>query len=480
MSTAGEHRQGAATPGNSTVGSEQRPLRVAVVGSGPSGFFTAQALLKSDVSVHIDIFERLPTPYGLVRTGVAPDHQKIKSVSKVFERIAANDACHFWGNVTIGEDIKVDELRRHYDAIVFAQGAQTDRHLNIPGEDLPGSYTATEFVAWYNGHPDYVDHHFDLSSETVAVIGQGNVAVDVCRILAKTPEELRATDIARHALEQLAESRVKTIYMIGRRGPVQAKFTHIELDELDNLADAEPIVDRAELELEPASWDDLKRNSGAEVERVYESLKSIAYEEHPPRARQIRIVFRRKPLRIVGEDRVQGLEIEHTRLVSEGTRVRAEGTGETDIIPCGIVFRSVGYLGVPLPGVPFDEENGVIPNQSGRVLDKGDVLPGVYTAGWIKRGPTGVIGTNRADAKETVEALLEDLPSLPPCPEPDSTPIVKRLEALGRQIVGFEDWTRIDQEEMRRGKDAGKIREKIVNVIDMLHVVEEIKMEPNA
>lgn len=479
MSTAGEHEQGTATSSNNTLGSEQRPLRVAIVGSGPSGFFTAQALLKAGISVHVDIFERLPTPYGLVRTGVAPDHQKIKSVSKVFERIAANDACHFWGNVTIGEDIAVDELRRHYDAVVFAQGAQTDRRLNIPGEDLPGSYTATEFVAWYNGHPDYVDRQFDLSSETVAVIGQGNVAVDVCRILAKTPDELKTTDIAAHALEQLAESRVKTIYMIGRRGPVQAKFTHLELLELDDLADAEPIVDRAELELEPASWDDLKRNSGAEVERVYESLKRIAYEEHPPRARQIHIVFRRKPLRIVGGEHVEGLEIERTRLVSEGTRVRAEGTGETEVIPCGIVFRSVGYLGVPLPGVPFDEENGVIPNRSGRVLENGAVLPGVYTAGWIKRGPTGIIGTNRADAKETVEALLEDLPSLTPCAEPDSTQVARHFEYTGRRIVSFDDWTRIDREEMRRGEEASKIREKFVNVMDMLHLIEKTKMEPS-
>jgi ferredoxin/flavodoxin---NADP+ reductase len=472
--------QDAGSNGQAPLGSAARPLRVAVVGSGPSGFFSAQALFKAGIEVRVDLFERLPTPYGLVRLGVAPDHQKIKSVSKVFERIAAHEHFRYWGHVDIGRDLSVEELRRHYDAVLFAQGAATDRRLGIPGEDLPGSHTATAFVAWYNGHPDYADLAFDLSHETVAVIGQGNVAVDVCRILAKTPDELRGTDIAGYALEQLAESKVRTIYMIGRRGPVQAKFTHIELLELDDLADARLTVDPAELELEPASWEDLKRHTGSEVERVYEALKRVAYEDHAPRSREVRIVFRRKPVRIVGDGRVEGIELERSRLVADGSRVRAEGTGEQYVLPCGLVFRSVGYQGVPMSGLPFDDANGVIPNNRGRILDGGAALPGLYTAGWIKRGATGVIGTNRADAKETVDALLEDVSALPPCPEPDSEAVHRLLEARNVQVFGFAEWARLDREETALGEKSGKIREKFVRVSDMLHAASSAKMEPQS
>jgi ferredoxin--NADP+ reductase len=446
----------------------ERPLRVAVIGSGPSGFYAAEALAKSGREVSVDIFDSLPCPFGLVRYGVAPDHQKIKSVTKVFDRIAARPNVRFLGNVTLGVDIQIEELRRFYDAVVLANGAQSDRRLNIPGEDLPGSHTATEFVAWYNGHPDYADRQFDLSQEAAVVIGQGNVAVDVCRVLAKTADELRETDIACHALDALAQSRVRRIYMVGRRGPVQAKFTQLEIKELGALPSCTALIDPAELELNEDSRADLAHPDNANASRIFPVLQEIGRHTPSPAMRNLHIVFRRSPTRILGGGRVESIQFEKNRLEGPPTKVRAIPTGQFEGISCGLVFRSVGYRGVPLPGIPFDTESGAVPNMDGRVTDRGEIVPGLYATGWIKRGPTGVIGTNKPDSLQTVELLIADIGGLTPCESPGEDTVLDFLNARGVRVVSFEDWLRIDALETERGMAAGRIREKIVRRADLL------------
>lgn len=452
----------------SELGTVDRPLRVAIVGSGPSGFYAAESLVKSDLDVYVDIFERLPCPYGLVRLGVAPDHQKIKNVIKVFERIAGRSNVTFLGNVAVGQDITVDELQRFYDAIIFCSGAQTDRSLNIPGEDLSGSHTATEFVAWYNGHPDYQDRVFDLHHESAVVIGQGNVAVDVCRILAKTPDELKETDIAQHALEVLAESRIRDIYMIGRRGPVQAKFTQLEIKELGELEACTPVVDPKELELEPGSEAELNDPGNKLAPKTFPILEQFAKNDPTASGRRLHIVFRKSPVALHGTNHLESVELERNRLEGEPFRMKAVGTGETQTLPCGIFFRSVGYRGVAIPALPFDEARGVVPNVQGRVEEAGVMVPGLYVAGWIKRGPTGIIGTNKADSHETVAALLEDLPQLAPCETPSADAVFKLLQSRDVRVVSFADWQKIDAAEIERGKPAGKPREKFTSVQEML------------
>src|SRR5437764_4991449 len=369
-----------------------QPLRVAVVGSGPAGFYAAGALLGADIPVEVDMIERLPTPWGLVRLGVAPDHPKIKSVSRAFEKIAARDGFRFLGNVEVGRDVQHDELLQLYDAVVYAVGAQTDRRMGIPGEDLPGSWPATEFVAWYNGHPDFQQLEFDLSHERAVVIGNGNVAVDVARMLALTAEELEPTDTTDAAIEAIANSGIKEIVMIGRRGPAQAAFTTPELQELGELAGADVIVDAAELEgAEPKDTN---------AERNLEVLREFAARQPTGKPKRPVLRFVRSPVALAGEERVETVELVRNTLDDE---LRAVPTDEHETLPAGIVFRSVGYRGVELPGVPFDERSGTVRNDRGRVED------GVYVTGWIKRGPSGVIGTNKKDASETVELLLEDL-----------------------------------------------------------------------
>src|SRR5581483_3550616 len=363
-----------------------------------------------DPRVEVDMIERLPTPWGLVRLGVAPDHPELKAASRTFEKIAALEGFRFLGNVEVGRDVGHEELTRLYDAVVYAVGAQTDRRLGIPGEDLPGSWAATEFVAWYNGHPDYQHLRFDLQTERAVVIGNGNVAVDVARMLARTGEELLPTDVTDQAREAIAASGLREIVMLGRRGPAQAAFTPPELKELGELAGADVVVASAELELDPASEAALEADR-ARARRNVDILRAFA--AHAPRGKPKRLVLRfcLSPVRILGEGKVEAIEVVRNRLVvSDDGQIRAVATGELEVIACGLVFRSVGYRGVPLPGLPFDDERGVIPNAGGRVLDgNGRPLPRTYCAGWIKRGPSGVIGTNKKDAAETVEALLEDV-----------------------------------------------------------------------
>lgn len=456
----------------SVLGSQDNPLRVAVVGSGPSGFYAAESLLQSDKKVTVDMFERLPAPYGLVRYGVAPDHLKIKNVIKIYERIAEKPGFFFWGNVNVGRDIGIPELKNFYDAILLSCGASSDRKLGITGEDLPGSYTATEFVAWYNGHPDYRDRKFDFSGKVAVVIGQGNVAADVCRILCKTPEELKNTDIASYALEALAQSNVQEIHMIGRRGPAQAAFTPVEIREFGELADCDPVVSPAELELNPASRTELETVKELTRKKNIEILQKFASLDASQKRKKFFVRFLRSPVEIKGGGRVERIVLEKNRLEGEPGRQKAKGTGEKEEMACGLLFRSVGYHGVPTPGVPFDERAGVIPNQEGRVTESGQVVPGLYAAGWIKRGPTGVIGTNKADSSETIRHIFEDISHLTPCLRRDTRPLLESLKKKGVRVVNFPDWKRIDAREIERGQPAGKPREKFTSVAEMLSVLE--------
>lgn len=452
----------------SSLGTSERPLRVAIVGAGPSGFYAAEALVKAGIEVHADIFERLPSPFGLVRYGVAPDHQKIKSVTKVFERIAARPNVGYYGNVNVGTDITVDELRRFYDGIIFTTGAASDRRLGIPGEDLPGSHTATEFVAWYNGHPDFRDRTFDLSQEVAVVIGQGNVAVDVCRILCRTVDELKTTDIAQHALDALAESKVREVYMVGRRGPAQAKFTQVEIKELGEMAACTPLVPAEQLELEPNSRAELAHPDNTAAARIYSVLQEYGKNRPEPGRRNLSILFRRGPVEIQGEGRVQRILLERNQLDGEYPNVVAVGTGEVDELPCGLVFRSVGYKGTAIPGVPFDPRKGVIPNTGARITGDHGAILGLYAAGWIRRGPSGTIGTNKPDSQEAVAALIADSASWKGCESPSGLAVSEFLNTRGVRVVSFPDWQRIDAAEVARGHAVGKPREKFIETSAMI------------
>jgi len=428
-------------------------LRVAVVGSGPAGFYAAGALLSADQPVEVDMIERLPTPWGLVRLGVAPDHPKLKTVSRAFERIAEQPGFRFLGNVELGRDLTHDDLVRLYDAVIYAVGAQTDRRLGIPGEDLPGSWAATELVAWYNGHPDYQQLEFDLDVERAVVIGNGNVALDVARMLALTPEELAPTDATDASIEAIAASSLTEIVVVGRRGPAQAAFTTPELQEMGDLAGADVIVDPADLE----GADPKDTNS----ERNLAVLRDFAAREPTGKPRRVVFRFFHSPVAILGDERVEGVDLVCNEL---DANERAVPTDEHETISCGLVFRSVGYHGVELPGVPFDPASGTIPNERGRVS------PGVYCAGWIKRGPTGVIGTNKKDAAETVETLLEDAAAGRLEPKPDATAVA--VDALlferGVDVVEYDGWMAIDEAERTAGEKSGRPRVKLCSWDELL------------
>ena len=448
-------------------------LRAAVVGSGPAGFYAAGALLGGDVPVEVDMIERLPTPWGLVRLGVAPDHPKIKSVSRAFEKIAEKPGFRFLGNVEVGRDLHHSDLVALYDAVIYAVGAQTDRRMGIPGEDLPGSWPATEFVAWYNGHPDYQDLDFDLAVERVVVVGAGNVAVDVARMLALTPEELAPTDTTDAAIAAITGASIKEIVMLARRGPVQAAFTTPELIELGELAGCDVVVDPADLELDPASEAALEGDTNAT--RNLEVLREYAARPLQGRPRRLFLRFCVSPVALLGDERVEAVEVVRNRLeADESGRIRAVPTDERETIPCGLVFRSVGYRGVALPEVPFDEQRGTIRNDRGRVLDEeGEPLPGVYCAGWIKRGPSGVIGTNKKDATETVELLLEDVHAGRLVPKGATAAAVDALlEERGVHPVTQSGWAAIDEAERAAGERLGRPRVKLCTWDALLETAE--------
>jgi len=459
-----------------TTGTSARPLRVAIVGAGPTGFYAADHLLRNpEVVVEVDMFDRLPTPYGLVRLGVAPDHQKIKFVTNAFDKVAASPRFRFYGGVEFGKDVTLADLQAHYHQIVYCTGAQTDRRMGIPGEDLTGSHPATEFVAWYNGHPDYRDCAFDLSQESVAVVGVGNVAADVVRILCRTPEELATTDIADYALEALRKSRVRDVYLLGRRGPAQAAFTNPEVRELGELADADITAIPQEVELDPLSRAAVERSQDRATRKKVEMLREYARRAPTGKSRRLVLRFLVSPVELIsdGAGRVAAMRLVRNELYATSTgALQPRATDRFEELPVGLVFRSVGYRGVPLPGVPFNESWGVILNDKGRVLDPDTKQPivGEYAAGWIKRGPTGVIGTNKPDAAETVECMFEDL-ARGAVLEP-TRPEAAAAEALVRQrqpnYVSYTDWLKLNEIEVARGRAQGRPRVKLTSVEEML------------
>jgi ferredoxin--NADP+ reductase len=442
------------------------PLRIAIVGSGPAGFYAAEQLLTAnDADVRVDMFERLATPWGLVRAGVAPDHPNIKAVTRRYEKTAAKEGFRFFGNVEVGADVSVEELRAHYHAVLYAFGASADRRLGIPGEDLPGSHSSTEFVAWYNGHPDYCDHEFDLSATTAVVVGNGNVALDVARMLALPRETLAGTDVADHALEALAGSSIEEVVVLGRRGPAQAAFTTPELIELSELADADVIVDPGHLELDPASARMVEEADAATRKKI-EVLRGYAATEPHGHARRIVLRFFASPVELVGDGRVEGVRVAETELVErEDGRLAAVVTEVEETIPAQLVFRSVGYRGEPLAGVPFDERSATIPNDAGRVLEEpgGARRPGEYVSGWIKRGPTGIIGTNKKDSQETTASLLEDAAAgrLPEPAVDDPDAIETLLAERAPEHVRYDGWEAIDAAERGAGEPQGRPRVKL-------------------
>ncbi len=456
------------------------PIRIAVVGAGPAGFYAAGHLLKdSEGRIEVDMLERLPTPWGLVRSGVAPDHPKIKSVTRIYEKTAAHPRFRYFGNVELGSHVTREELLSHYHAIVYATGSPADRPLGIPGEELPGSWAATDFVGWYNGHPDHPDLEFDLACERAVVIGNGNVALDVARMLVLSHEELSLTDIADHALQALESSGVREVVVLGRRGPAQAAFTNPELLELGELAGADVIVDPAELERALAVPDPAM---GKIAEGNVRILRE--YAERSPRGEPRRVVLRflLSPVELLPDEQghVGAVRVARNELATAPDgRLRAHATEEYETIPAGLVFHAIGYRGVALPGVPFDERSGVIHNERGRVLGPEGPLRGEYAVGWIKRGPTGVIGTNKKDAQETVDAILADLSAglLASPPAPDPAELLETLRARQPELVSYAGWSEIDRHERSLGEPSGRPRVKLTRIEEMLRVASELHPE---
>jgi ferredoxin--NADP+ reductase len=446
---------------------------VAIVGAGPAGAFAAARLRRAHGNVDIDLFERLPTPWGLLRGGVAPDHQEIKRLDETFDRETFGLGSRFFGNVEVGTDISHSELMRHYSAVIYATGAQTDKSLGIPGEDMPGSWAATEFVAWYNGHPDYRDLEFDLTARRAVVIGNGNVAADVTRMLTLGPDVLERTDVADHALAALRQSRIEEVVVLGRRGPGQVAFTSAELRELGQLPGVEIRVDPGEVALDPVSERWLAEEGTFTARKNVELLREFAARpERTDAARRIHLRFLRSPVEIRGAGQVDAIDVRPNEIVrSEDGALRPRPVdGAVETIECGLVLRSVGYQAVPLPDVPFDERSYVLPNDRGRVLTvDGEPLPGVYAVGWIKRGPTGILGTNKRDAEETVSRLAEDL-AAGALPEPAQDPgaIDALLAERAPDLVTADGWRAIDAREMEQGREENRPRVKLASRDELL------------
>lgn len=457
-------------------GTAAAPLRVAIVGAGPSGFYVAEHLLnQEDLVVEIDMLERLPTPYGLVRGGVAPDHQKIKAVSATYDKIAAHPRFRYYGHVEYGTHLSLDDLRGLYHQIVFTTGAPTDNRMDIPGEDLTGSYPATIFVAWYNGHPDYRDLHFDFSGERVAIVGVGNVAVDVARILCRTPEELAKTDIADYALAALRESRIKEVTMLGRRGPAQAAFTNPELRELGQLPGADLIVRPDEAALDDLSQAAVDSGSDRTAGRKVAMLQEFAARQREGKARRLTIRFLVSPTALYGDadGRLSAMQLVKNELyATDSGTLRPRATDQFEELPVDMVFRSVGYRGVPLPDVPFDERRGIIANADGRVLETAgqESVTGIYASGWIKRGPTGVIGTNKPDALQTVKCMVADVAAGKVLKPSGATAeaAAKLVRERQPEFFSYADWLHLNKVEMSKGKAIGAPRVKFTRVDEML------------
>ncbi|MFC0452309.1 FAD-dependent oxidoreductase [Rhodococcus jostii] len=450
------------------------PWRVAIVGSGPAACYAAQDLVtQGGQSVEVEMFDRLPTPWGLVRAGVSPDHPGTKGVTDIFRATVANPSFQFHLNVEIGKHLTHEELMAHHHAVVYAVGASSDRRLGVPGEELPGSHAATDFVAWYNGHPDYAGLQFDLTGERAVIVGNGNVALDVARILVSDPDNLAGTDIADHALAALRRSHIREVVVIGRRGPAQAAYTNPELIALGHLKGVDVLVDPADAELDQYSRVRVE-DPDADPQMVLKATVAQEFSQGTPSPGNRRIVLRylASPIAVLGEERAEGLEIVHNALVesADGT-LRAQPTDKTETITTNLVLRSIGYRGTPVPGIPFDDARGTIPNEKGRVIDPrtGEPVTGVYTAGWIKRGPSGVIGTNRKCAQDTVAQIHDDLTT------GHLTRTVKGRQDLRdlireRQpdVVNTQGWAAIDEAERRLGKQSGRPRAKFTDISSML------------
>jgi len=450
------------------------PQRAAVIGAGPAGFYAAEQLLTADFEV--DLYDALPTPFGLVRSGVAPDHPKIKNVTARWDKkVATHPGFRFFGGVELGEDIQREDVLERYHAVVYAVGTALDNRLGIEGEDRPGSHAATEFVAWYNGHPQYADHEFDLSCSRAVVVGNGNVAIDVARMLLLDPDEISVTDTADHAIEALMRASVEHVTLLGRRGPAQAAFTNPELRELGELKRADVIVDPAELELDEHSARWLEEEGTPTNKRNVEMLREYAAREPSGKSHQLELRFLRSPVEIIGEGEdgaVTGLRVVRNEI---DANLKAVSTGEEETLQCGLVLRSIGYRGRPLPGVPFDERRGLVRNEGGRVTgDDGEPLRGEYAVGWIKRGPSGIIGTNKKDAADTVARVLEDREAgaLNEPREPDADAVEPWLREQVSGLVTWTGWQAIDEHETSAGEPHGRPRVKVVRVPDMITIAE--------
>lgn len=448
-------------------------MRVAIIGSGPSGFYAAESLLKrTDTVVHVDMFDRLPTPYGLVRGGVAPDHQNIKAVTRVYEKTAARPTFRFFGNVRFGTDLTVDDLRQHYHQIIYATGNEADRRLGIPGEGIPGCTPASVFIGWYNGHPDYRHAQIDLSVPRVAVVGNGNVAIDAARILLRTPAELEKTDIATHALEVLRKSQVREVFMLGRRGPEQASFTSAELRELGEMEDAEPVLAPGEL----ASLVVPVSERTPLQDKNLKTLESFAARQPGSKTKKLHMRFLVSPTEIIAdsEGKVAGLKLEKNCLeVHPDGTISARGTGETEILEVGMVLPAIGFSAERIASVPYDEKAHVISNDDGRVTDPVSraVIPNEYVVGWARTGPQGLIGSHKAASAHVVAHMINDEAGLELHALPDRNAIEIMLRRRGVQIVSFNDWKQLDDVEVARGELRDAPRDKIVDVEAMLAIL---------
>jgi ferredoxin--NADP+ reductase len=444
----------------------------AIVGSGPSGFYAAEALLNALPDIVIDMFERLPTPYGLVRGGVAPDHPKLKQVTLVFDKIMRSERFNFLGNVSVGTDVSLDALQQSYDIVVLAYGASANRKMGIAGEGLANSHSATEFVGWYNGHPDFRGCTFDLSQEVAVVVGHGNVAADVARILLQPPDDLRCTDIAAHALEALAESKIREVHLVGRRGPAQAKFTTRELRGLGLIPQCQALTHGNAVTLGPACGLELADRSNINALQNVEFFRGLCDAGKTRVARKLVFHFCLSPERLEGEaGHVKQFFFRRNTLRGNPFEQAAAPTEELFGIDCGLVFGSIGYRGQPLERVPFDFRRGVVPNRKGCVECDGTAVDGLYVTGWLKRGPTGIIGTNRADSIETVQQILEDLPGGIPRPQGSRRQLVESISRRSAPVIGLPEWLKIDAAECAMGRQANKPREKFTRITDMFDVV---------
>ena len=431
-------------------------INVAVIGSGPSGFYTVEALKKTGQDVRVDMIERLPTPFGLIRGGVAPDHQTTKKVARVYEKTAQADGVGYFGNVEVGRDVSLEELKDIYDAIVLAVGAPRDRKLGIPGEDKTGVFGSADFVGWYNGHPDFTELKPDLSTETVVVIGNGNVAIDAARVLVKTEAEMAETDIAEHAAAAIRASAIKDVYMVGRRGPIEAKFTNVDLREMGKLENSVPVVDAGVLpDSVEGEWSDRDQRL---KERNLATMKEFLEIDPAGKEKRVHFSFYAKPVEILGGETVEGIRMERTR-VEDG---RSVGTGEFFDIACGLVIPAIGYYSEPFPGVPFDDAKGIVVHEDGRVGD------GIYAVGWIKRGPTGVIGSNKPDGETAATQILEDISG---GSKPGHEALAALLADRNVRVVDYSDWKKIDAAEASSAR-SGAPRRKFVTIDDMVKALD--------